>query len=326
MMKDLISVIIPVYNVEDYLRKCVDSVLAQTYENLEIILVDDGSPDNCGAICDEYKEKDDRIVVIHKPNGGLSDARNAGLDIANGDYIGFVDSDDFIEKDMFEYLYSILIDNKADISSCEVYNFFTDGKYDIKESSYFSIEGRMDSIKCVLESKVSMHVVTKLCKRSIFDGLRFKVGKNYEDAFIMIDLLDRIDRAVFTDVQKYYYRRREGSISKTISLEHLCDIVEAHDYNFEKVKSIDESLLIPAIARQCWARIVVLDKIAVSNDNDYYETIQKEYIDFLKRNREIILHNDLFTKVRKTLNRVLLMSYFLYRRVIRLSVKRNNNI
>ena len=97
-MIDLISVIVPVYNVEPYLRKCVDSILAQSYSNLEVILVDDGSPDGCGAICDEYAAKDARVRVIHKPNGGVSDARNAGLDIMTGDYVAFVDSDDWIDK------------------------------------------------------------------------------------------------------------------------------------------------------------------------------------------------------------------------------------
>ena len=107
MDKDLISIIVPIYNVEKYIKKCIDSIINQTYTNLEIILVDDGSPDNCGKICDKYKEKDDRIKVIHKKNGGLSDARNAGIDIATGEYITFIDSDDYVAENYIEVLYNL---------------------------------------------------------------------------------------------------------------------------------------------------------------------------------------------------------------------------
>ena len=124
-MIDLISVIVPVYNVEPYLRKCVDSILAQSYSNLEVILVDDGSPDGCGAICDEYAAKDARVRVIHKPNGGISDARNAGLDIMTGDYVTFVDSDDWIDEQHLSSLYA-LVKGGADIAVSDVRRILTD--------------------------------------------------------------------------------------------------------------------------------------------------------------------------------------------------------
>ena len=124
MDNPLISIIIPVYNVEKYLAKCVESVINQTYKKIQIILIDDGSTDNSGKICDDFKLKDNRIEVIHKKNGGLSDARNAGLKIVKGDYIGFIDSDDYIEKDMYETLLCLLIENNADISIVSfVFNF-----------------------------------------------------------------------------------------------------------------------------------------------------------------------------------------------------------
>ena len=118
--QDLISVIIPIYNVEQYLDRCIDSVKKQTYTNLEIILVDDGSPDNCGKMCDEYAEDDKRIKVIHKENGGLSDARNAGIEIATGEYITFIDSDDYVSLDYVEYMYKLLKDAGAKLSICGV--------------------------------------------------------------------------------------------------------------------------------------------------------------------------------------------------------------
>ena len=126
--KPLISVIIPIYNVENYLAKCVNSVIDQNYKNLEIILVNDGSPDNCGSICDEYAQKDNRIVVIHKKNGGLSDARNAGLKISTGDFITFVDSDDYVNKDFISTLVSLIQDFEADIAISPFIHFKDDEK------------------------------------------------------------------------------------------------------------------------------------------------------------------------------------------------------
>ena len=131
---DEISVIIPIYNVEKYLEKCIDSVLAQTYRNIEIILVDDGSTDKCADICDSYLKKDSRVKVIHKVNGGLSSARNAGLDIAEGDFISFVDSDDFIEKEMLEKLYEALMEADADMAVCNFRWIDTNGARIAKQS------------------------------------------------------------------------------------------------------------------------------------------------------------------------------------------------
>ena len=114
-MKDLITIVVPVYKVEQYLDKCVNSIINQTYKNLEIILVDDGSPDNCGKMCDEYAKNDNRIVVIHKENGGLSDARNAGIEIAKGKYISFIDSDDYVTEDYVEFLYALISNNNVEV-------------------------------------------------------------------------------------------------------------------------------------------------------------------------------------------------------------------
>lgn len=121
-----ISVIVPVYKVEPYIRKCVDSILGQTFSDIQVILVDDGSPDQCGKICDEYAKQDNRVEVIHKENGGLSDARNAGIPYAKGEYIIFLDSDDYIENDMFEYMYTRIKDSGADMATCGLYEVYKD--------------------------------------------------------------------------------------------------------------------------------------------------------------------------------------------------------
>ena len=123
-----VSIVVPIYNVEKYLEQCIDSIINQTLKEIEIILVDDGSPDNCPQICDDYVKKDSRIKVVHKTNGGLSSARNAGIEIATGDYIGFVDSDDYIELDMYEKMYNIAIENNVDFVMSDYYSVSNEGK------------------------------------------------------------------------------------------------------------------------------------------------------------------------------------------------------
>ena len=188
-----ISVIIPVYKVEEYLKRCVDSVIGQTLRDIEIILVDDGSPDNCPAICDEYAKKDDRVRVIHKKNGGLSDARNAGIDIAKGEFLGFVDSDDYIEADMYEYLYDLVKKENAEISMCEFFHCYQGKEPEKNEKISVETVDSETAIYYVLESKkASLTVANKIYKREIFGSdLRFPVGKIQEDAFVIVDVLDR---------------------------------------------------------------------------------------------------------------------------------------
>ena len=181
-MEKLVSIIVPVYNVEKYLSKCIDSILAQTYKNLEIILVDDGSKDNSGTICDEYSKKDKRIKIIHKPNGGISDVRNHGLKIATGDYIGFVDSDDYIAEDMFETLVSLLEKNDADISIVSFYEYYNGKLIGVRENENVEIMNKVEAIKeLLIDRKIQSYTWNKLFKKELFDGLQFPVGKNFED-------------------------------------------------------------------------------------------------------------------------------------------------
>ena len=184
-MEDLISIIVPVYNVEKYIKKCIDSIINQTYKNLEIILVDDGSPDNCGKICDEYAEKDKRIKVIHKENGGLSDARNAGIKIARGCYIGFVDSDDWIDKNMYEKLYKTLKEKDADIACCKLIRYKNtiekiskkfDGRIvEYDQRQYIKKFFKIDSQECVY------YAWNKLYKRQVIDKEQYPIGLTSED-------------------------------------------------------------------------------------------------------------------------------------------------
>lgn len=212
-MNTLISVIIPVYNVEEYLKECVDSVVESTYKNLDIILVDDGSSDRSGELCDSFAKKDARIRVLHKENGGLSSARNAGIDIAIGDYILFVDSDDWIDKNMIQELCEILEMNPVDMIVFE-YVKETGGKVQIKNEPlkierYHSLEF-LESILCRPAETTIMW--NKLMKRQIWEQLRFPLGKQHEDAWMIHYICERATQILWINKQYYHYRMRQDSI------------------------------------------------------------------------------------------------------------------
>ena len=226
MEKELISVIVPVYNVEQYLPKCIDSIINQTYSNLEIILIDDGSTDKSGRICDCYKEKDERIKVIHKPNGGLSSARNKGLEFAKGDLIGFVDSDDYLELTMYEHLINGMKDSNADISMC---NFYYDNN-GIKKianpntvNCYFEKEIKYHNIYNEY-SAVTIHTWNKLYKKYIFDYLRFPDGLVFEDTNILCDILSQTNKIAYISEPLYNYVFRSESIFHSFSIKHFDNV------------------------------------------------------------------------------------------------------
>lgn len=225
MNSELISVIIPIYEVEKYLRKCVDSVLAQTYKNLEIILVDDGSPDNCGKICDEYAKKDNRVKVIHKRNGGLSSARNAGLDIAKGELVGFVDSDDYISPCMYEKLHNVLKTEQTDLALCDLEYVNKDGPFTNKNVPALKKETltREEALKKLHNIPASVN--HKLYKKKIFNGLRFRDGALYEDQFILHHIFNRLRKATIIIDKLYFYLQHSNSI--TAKYKYDLDLVHA---------------------------------------------------------------------------------------------------
>ncbi len=221
--RPLISVIVPVYKVEKYLDRCVASITVQTYENLEVILVDDGSPDCCGQLCDDWAQKDARIKVVHKENGGLSSARNAGVAAATGAYVGFVDSDDYIHPEMYEKLYGALAETGADVSicSCDYIDEETD-EPDLKMREISPLKAEVLTRKQAYE-KISRIVIgygfyvtawNKLYPRHIFDELQFKEGFIHEDEFFVHHLFARCDRIATIPDALYMYIQRSGSITK----------------------------------------------------------------------------------------------------------------
>ena len=211
-----ISVIVPIYNVEQYLDQCIDSIVNQEYKNLEIILVDDGSPDSCPSICDKWEKKDKRIKVIHKTNGGLSDARNVGIEIATGEYIGFVDSDDYIKKTMYASLLETCQKYKAKIACCGRILFNDTNELGEKFTSQERIYNSEQALKLSLIGEcVDVAAWDKLYDKTLFDNIRFPVGENNEDTAIYYKLIDQSGNIAHTGTSEYYYRCRSGSITQS---------------------------------------------------------------------------------------------------------------
>ena len=236
-MRDKISVIVPIYKVEDYLHRCVDSIINQTYTNLEIILVDDGSPDNCPMICDEYAERDSRIKVIHKKNGGLSDARNAGLDISTGEYIMFIDSDDFVDKDMMKSMMQNMIDNEVDMVVCNI-NYVYDDKEVVKYNHPDRILDKYEAMEEYLKDGIVQAVAwNKLYKKSLINDMRYKVGKTNEDEFFTYKVVDKTDKIYYNSRPFYNYIQRDSSIMGKYSIKRLDGVEASYErLNFIKKK------------------------------------------------------------------------------------------
>lgn len=213
-MNPLISVIVPIYNVEKYLARCVDSIVNQTYKNLEIILVDDGSPDLCPQMCDDYAEKESRIKVVHKKNGGLSDARNAGMAVATGEYISFIDSDDYVSDDFIECLLDVMNKENSDIAECSVVKFYEDNRFDefIDDLSVKTYDTQDAMSALIAENPFHQHVWNKLYKTELVKDIPYAVGKLNEDEFWTYRVFGRANKVARLNKTMYYYFQRNSSI------------------------------------------------------------------------------------------------------------------
>lgn len=243
----LVSVIIPVYNVSKYLRRCLESVILQTYTNLEIILIDDGSTDNSGKLCDNYAQKDNRMVVIHKENGGLSDARNVGISNAHGSYITFVDSDDYIHASFIEQLVDIAIANRVQLVIGNYLKFVKDidlknqnKKFEINEKSVELFSSREAKLNMLYRKKLSLYAPGKLYEKSLFETVRFPKDKSYEDVPTLWNIVNNVDKVVYVDFVLYFYRQRKGSIVNNIYSHRKMDLVYFAMQILDEVKTDDE--------------------------------------------------------------------------------------
>lgn len=244
----LISVIVPVYKVEKYLDRCVQSIVDQTYRNLQIILVDDGSPDKCPAMCDAWASKDSRIKVIHKANGGLSDARNAGMAVATGLYMSFVDSDDYIAPEMYRLLYDRLTADGSDIAACSVEMVFEDGSPSrMLTQPGACVLSRDEAMEAVVrETWLKQPVWYKLYKTALIQDIPFPVGKYHEDVFWTWQAVAQAQQVSVFDTPCYFYLQRSGSImGEHYSLKRL-DAVEAKQQRLAYLEHAFPQLADPA--------------------------------------------------------------------------------
>lgn len=290
-----ISIIVPVYNTEKYLHKCIDSILNQTFEDFELILVDDGSTDSSGAICDEYAKKDERIVVIHKENGGVSKARNVALDTAKGEYIGFVDSDDTINERMLEVLYNNLIESNAQVSVCG-FDYVVEGRQSSfkKHKNKKRVFKSKKAIKIVMRGKpFAGHLCNKLFKADLFEKVRLNEKIYiYEDMLAVVELLARADSVVYDSTPLYNYFLHSASAchsglnERYITANDAC--LKIKDFllrnNYKNMKSWAATKII-----KC--NLDILSKMA--NDKES----QNRYLNFVKANIKQYINFSSFSKL-----------------------------
>ena len=228
-MNPLISLVIPVYNVEKYLDKCMESVLAQTYDNFEVILVDDGSTDNSGKMCDEYAQKDSRITVYHKPNGGLSDARNFGVEHCNGELVSFIDSDDYVTEDYLEYLWYLMEKYSCKVSCAGNIQIFEGRSFSLKKNQITEI--KLNTAKALERiCYTSVSACARLYQKELLLKHPFPVGRLYEDMANTYKVIAECNYVVFSDKQIYIWVQRESSITHSGINEKLLDIFWAADH------------------------------------------------------------------------------------------------
>ena len=287
-MKDLITVVVPVYKVEKYIDRCVNSIIDQTYKNLEIILVDDGSPDKCGKICDDYAKKDDRIVVIHKENGGLSDARNAGIHAANGKYITFIDSDDYIKNDYVEFLYNLIIENDVRISICSHTVIYDTGLKIEKETGEFSVLDTKTAIKRILyDDNIDISAWAKMYDIKLFDDIEYPKGRLFEDSAVTCRILSKCEKVAIGSKSKYFYMIRSDSITNAKFNKKKMDLItsteEMGQYILEKYPDLQDAVN----RRVMYAYLSTLSQLANSNEKHLKE--QNEMMDYIKENRRKVL-------------------------------------
>lgn len=285
MNNPLISVIVPVYKAEAYLEKSVKSIINQTYKNLEIILVDDGSPDRCGEMCDEFAKKDSRIRVIHKANGGQSSARNAALDIMAGDYVGFVDSDDWIEPNMYEHLYNLILKNNAQISVCGLQCDYDDGKIVYFNDQYpvhkgIEIFSKIDALReLTIAKKITNSPCDKLFSRYIFEDIRMREGTVYEDFEIMPSCMEKAEIIVYDPLPLYHYIMTEESTTRGAIQRKRFIEAEVSRNIIEQYKSNYPDLYYYVLARHIE---ICLNIIQASADLEEFKKNRQELIKEIK--------------------------------------------
>lgn len=321
-MNDLISVIVPVYNVEKYLDRCVESIVNQTYKNLEIILVDDGSPDNCPQMCDDWAKKDSRIKVIHKENDGLANARNSGIEICTGDYVLFVDSDDYIDLDMVEFLNDLAIKYNADVSRCGFYTLVESSEIETsnKNDGEIKIYNFSERMKDLMSGNhISGVAWNKLYKNDIIKThLYNKADGCSEDIMHNFRVYLDVDKTAFCDEPKYHYLIRNNSITNSEFGDGAFAIIRAKQIMIDYFKE-DDDLYQYAVNSFITSAFVVLTGCI---RNDYFGEKYYELIDLMKKYYCFVMKSSLFSLNEKV--KIFMIKFF--PKIYRIAIKRKYKV
>lgn len=289
MCEPLISVVLPVYNVENYLPKCMETLFAQTYHNLELLLIDDGSKKECAVLCDSFAKQDARVRVYHKINGGVSDARNYGVAHANGEYIAFVDPDDFVDQDYFEYLYRLVKQYKTTMSICQHRVVHTSGKIiDYGHDGDELMTAKTAIERMLYHDTIDTSAWAKLYHRSLFSEIDFPVGKQFEDIGTTYKFMLKSGRIAVGYQSKYNYIIRSDSISNCGFNRHKLDLLEMTDRMAADVVSIYPDLADAALRRRVYSRFSTLNQLLKTDEE---EKLKQDMVNFIRQYQGQIIRN-----------------------------------
>ncbi len=280
-MNQIVSIIVPAYNERPYLKRCVESILYQTYRNIEIILVDDGSNDGTNELCDQLKYNDSRIKVIHKLNGGLSSARNAGLKIATGDYITFIDSDDYVDSDYIEYLLKAANNTGMPVIQCNYRRTYEDGNSNFQQYKEIILHGQNEILRSLLVTfELNTMAWAKLYKSSIFRQTRFMEGRNNEDTIFLTDILPIISGvAVFPEVKYSYFMKNESIMRGQISSKKVTDAFFSCEYLLNYCDRWENDLTVYVKRNLCKIAISLYCQCNKNTDKKIIKYIQEKFND-----------------------------------------------
>ena len=322
MMEEKISVIVPVYNVEDYIERCVESILKQTYTNFELILINDGSTDASGKLCDLFASKNDNIRVFHIENKGVSNARNLGIEQSLGNWLTFIDSDDFVTNDYLETLIGAVEGDASVGFSIACLHHIKNGE--VTELSVLSGKKERWSAEQTMKellatTRTSFFPVAKLFKKEILSSFTFNTDYHLaEDALFLTEvLLNTRCSSVFVDKPIYYYDHREGSATTSVT-KHVFDTIEVYKIIISEVFQIFPKLKTELVNRECWSYITVYDKI-IFTDSSQYPTEKIKLRKWIIKHLSEILKDPYFTNFRKIAVLSLLVSPWIYRQIVGLN-------
>ena len=314
-MNNKVSVIIPVYNVHRYIERCVKSVIDQTYRNIEIILVDDGSTDNSGRICDFLQKKDSRVKVYHKNNGGLSDARNYGIIKSNGDYIFFLDSDDYISMELIELLLYSSIYHKTDLVISGLHDFY-EGELirsdDIKKNKDFIISKEECYRKMFTQDQIDVNATAKLYKRQLFNDIQFPVGLPYEDIQIVDKIVEKCRSISVITYRGYYYLQRPDSIMYSSMSKDKLILIDKTEELLNFIKSKYPNLEIYALRRYIYCNFHLLGRSII---NDQFIDISRQLRKNILKHKKIILTSSIFSNKEKIATVILFIGLQIYKKI-----------